>query len=313
MKLAVMMSTYNGEKYLREQLDSILSQKLASDVDMTIYIRDDGSSDSTPCILKEYQSRSVMIDLVQMGGSNYGCLKSFLLLLQYAFNQGNDYFAFSDQDDVWLPDKLQTGINAIKGSKNPKGALYFSNKTFVDGDLKFLEDEKIVYYNDFIEIIWTSQSSGCTQVFNRALAELAASHIPTLDKCLHDAWVYRTAKTIGSDVVFDSKSYIKYRIHGNNTMGYSGLRLYGSLGHLTKGFIKSLFGKRAHFQQKFIREIVSTFPNDIPDKNKKYVNALLNYDRRYKDKGLLLHAPEMKKRPFKMRVIWHLKVLTEVY
>lgn len=98
----VVMSTYNGEKYLKEQIDSILSQE---GVDVRLYIRDDGSSDRTTDILASYQEhKNVKIEK----GNNLGFAKSFLTALDECDEA--DYYAFSDQDDVWEKDKLSTAI-----------------------------------------------------------------------------------------------------------------------------------------------------------------------------------------------------------
>lgn len=102
----VVMSTYNGEKYLKEQIDSILSQE---GVDVRLYIRDDGSSDRTTDILASYQEhKNVKIEK----GNNLGFAKSFLTALDECDEA--DYYAFSDQDDVWEKDKLSTAVQLIQ-------------------------------------------------------------------------------------------------------------------------------------------------------------------------------------------------------
>lgn len=107
----VVMSTYNGEKYLKEQIDSILSQE---GVDVRLYIRDDGSSDRTTDILASYQEhKNVKIEK----GNNLGFAKSFLTALDECDEA--DYYAFSDQDDVWEKDKLSTAIQSINTPSNP--------------------------------------------------------------------------------------------------------------------------------------------------------------------------------------------------
>ena len=106
-KILVMMSTYNGEKYIREQIDSILHQK---DVKVDIVVRDDGSKDNTQNILKNYSSKYKNIKWSQ--GDNVGPCKSFLELL---YSSGEyEYYAFADQDDYWYPNKLKAATEKMK-------------------------------------------------------------------------------------------------------------------------------------------------------------------------------------------------------
>ena len=107
-KVMVLLSSYNGEKYIREQLDSILTQQ---GVEVTLLVRDDGSRDATPRILREYAERCK--NVIVLPEENVGCVSSFRKLLTEAYNYIDrvDYFAFADQDDVWLPEKLKSGAD----------------------------------------------------------------------------------------------------------------------------------------------------------------------------------------------------------
>lgn len=230
------------------------------------------------------------------------------MLLQYAVEDGAQFFAFADQDDVWCSDKLSKGIESIIDSVNPRGALYYSNKTFVDAQLNFIRNENIIFYDDYAELLWRSQASGCTMVFNRALAERAIRRIPSVSKCFHDAWVYRMAKVIGSDIRFDSNPHICYRLHSENTCGLGGLRYYGNLPYLAKNFIGKLLHSREHFLQNMVKEIVETTQDDSDLENKTYTEAVLKYNTNWHDKCVLLRMKEMKKRPLKMRIIWCYRV-----
>lgn len=104
--VAVLMATYNGERFLREQLDSLLNQK---DVTVKILVRDDNSKDSTVSILEEYKSKSL---LQWYTGEHLGVEKNFLDLLRHAPEA--DYYAFCDQDDVWDDNKLSVAINHLR-------------------------------------------------------------------------------------------------------------------------------------------------------------------------------------------------------
>ena len=117
-KIAVLMCTYNGEKHLQEQINSIKSQK---GVSVSIYVRDDGSKDKTIEILKDYQNSG---DLIWFQGENIGPAVGFMELLYQTANKDFDYFAFSDQDDIWLDTKLLDAVGKIEKCTNKKYILY---------------------------------------------------------------------------------------------------------------------------------------------------------------------------------------------
>ena len=133
----VMMSTYNGGRYLREQLNSILIQK---GIALDIMIRDDMSTDDTKSILDEYKKKNKNISVIY--GKNVGACQSFFELMKNAKLKYN-YYAFCDQDDVWMDDKLITGINRLSDVKNDKPSLYYSGQTIVDDNLDYVCDHKI--------------------------------------------------------------------------------------------------------------------------------------------------------------------------
>ena len=107
MRIAVLMSSYNGEQYIKEQIDSILNQKGKFNID--IYVRDDGSFDNTIHILEDYQKKGL---IKFCGGENIGPAKSFLTLLALA--DGYDFYAFADQDDIWFENKIESAILKIE-------------------------------------------------------------------------------------------------------------------------------------------------------------------------------------------------------
>lgn len=120
-KVAVLLSTYNGSKYIKEQIDSILSQE---GVNIDIYIRDDGSTDETVNIIYEYKSNNIFLT----EGKNIGVGNSFMELL-YSVPEIYDYYAFADQDDIWSEKKIRIAIEVLQ--KNKKH-LYASNQELID-------------------------------------------------------------------------------------------------------------------------------------------------------------------------------------
>ena len=272
--IAVIMSTYNGELYLAEQIDSILNQE---DVDFKLFIRDDGSVDSTPDILLEYSQKYSNVFFCNQGErKNIGIKDSFLCLLKEVAecNTQIEYFAFADQDDIWKKDKLKSALARLletRETNNPK--LYYSNKTFVDKQLNLITEEKIKFYGDFFDVLWASQASGCTMVFNRALAICSQIKNPSGELYLHDSWIYRLAVLCGADIVFDSQSHILYRQHEKNTCGTNALRM------IDLDTWERIFKKSPHRVQKKIEEICSISDDIVCEKYRKYAHWVLTYNK----------------------------------
>ena len=220
MKIQILMSTYNGGRYIRTQLKSIVAQTIKN---KTLLIRDDGSTDNTIEIIQEYQKQYPWIFYYQ--GKNIGVQKSFLELIQNSDPEA-DYIAFSDQDDEWLPEKLERAVECLQklGSAQEPSVplLYCSDKIIVGEQLESLnvtvsrKVRKITFGNALVQNICT----GCTAVLNRALLDLIRKHSVTEMKNLimHDWWFYLTASCFGK-VFYDKEAYIRYRQHGANACG----------------------------------------------------------------------------------------------
>lgn len=129
-KVNIVMSTYNGEKYIREQMDSLLSQTYEN---IEIYVRDDGSKDDTVKILKEYEeSHGIHV----IDGENMGFSASFFEVLAAA--EDGDYWSFCDQDDIWFPEKVSHAVKWLDGQKQDKPLLYYSLSEMFDESGKSL-------------------------------------------------------------------------------------------------------------------------------------------------------------------------------
>lgn len=214
--IVVAMSTYNGELYIQEQIDSILEQK---NVKVDLFVRDDDSKDKTLEILKTYAKKRNNIHFIK--GENLGVGNSFMELL-YSIGCQYDYYAFADQDDVWLPDKLNQGIAKIKGSNTP--LLYVSNQILVDKDLNRLKMRfEVPPGISYKQILCQNQVSGCTMIWNKELQKLliGGNRRPSkglLKNRIHDVWVAMVASVAGK-IIYDANSYILYRQHENNVVG----------------------------------------------------------------------------------------------
>lgn len=217
------MSTYNGEKYIRAQLDSILRQK--TEFGITLRIRDDGSKDSTCAVIEEYMARYPdTIELIK--GKNIGCNASFFSLLRNA--EGYDFYSFSDQDDVWLSGKLQTACTAIGHVDADIPVLYASVSYLVHDDLipygtTRKKERSFSMYNTIIQNI----CPGHTQVMNGKLVELLKKPIDTSRIYVYDSWITNIANLYGK-VMFDNLPHTYYRQYDGNQLG-SGVGRLGQL------------------------------------------------------------------------------------
>lgn len=210
--IAVLLSTYNGEKWVNEQLDSILHQK---NVEVTLYIRDDGSTDKTVSIIKEYKEK--YSNIVLWEEENIGWGKSFMELLSRV--KGHSFYCFADQDDIWLDNKLNRAIEMINKSHTNSPMLYYSAMTLIDKEGKYIkkvQDYKpwSVGKNKISASCINNLCCGCVMVFNDGLRELCI--IPK-DKTniSHDTYIGAVAVTVGN-IIYDKESFILHRIHEKN-------------------------------------------------------------------------------------------------
>jgi len=210
MNVLVLLSTFNGSAFLREQVQSILDQSIAGT--LTVLVRDDGSKDDTVAIVQSFKDPRIEI----MRGDNIGAKASYLALLKAARERNADYLALADQDDVWLTGKLERAIDRLSAIDGP--ALYCSALNLVDANLKPKGRFAYPGVPGFEAAFLTNCVTGCTCVVNRALA-LRLKELPRPDEILmHDWWLYLVAVAFGK-VIYDAQSRILYRQHGANQIG----------------------------------------------------------------------------------------------
>lgn len=272
-EIAVLMSTYNGEKYLREQIDSILNQD--GDFKLDLIVRDDGSTDSTCSILQEYQEIG---KLIWYSGENLRSARSFMDLLYN--HTGYDYYAFADQDDVWNKDKLKLGIEAVRNSEIP--CLYFSNATYVDESLQPLGGN--TYHRelhcDFYSTIVYPCFLGCTMVFNRQLAEIVQGQaIPTVVQ-MHDSYLARVCVSVGGAIIYDEAPHILYRQHGNNVIGATVGKRDAIRRRLKDIFCENKIGIASQ-----IKEITDIYSSFISEEKKEFLNEVIGYKKSFKTRA----------------------------
>lgn len=191
-KVAVLISTYNGEKYLKEQLDSVLKQTYPN---IEIVIRDDGSSDSTVELIKEYQEKYDNIQLKE--GTNIGFIRSFFKLLELA---DADYYAYCDQDDIWLEKKVELAVNALEKANNEKPNMVFGNSDYYDENMNFIGNGEGHKVFSFKNSLYECVAQGMTMTINQVAKKMIIENIP--EKCLfHDWWTYMICSGLRSSTL----------------------------------------------------------------------------------------------------------------
>ena len=209
-RVLVLLATYNGEKYLSQQLDSLFLQEGA---EVSVLARDDGSSDDTLNILKKAE---VNHNLTWYQGEHLDIQKGYLELMNKAWELKFDYLAFCDQDDVWDRDKVRIGIDQIKNFNKP--ALYYCGQRLVDENLAFIADHTLNRERTLQTRFVLSDFAGCTGVFNRQLLNEVVQFTPNYI-LMHDAWVLKVCLCLGGQVIVDPEPHMSYRQHGGNSVG----------------------------------------------------------------------------------------------
>jgi len=262
--ITILMSTYNGEKYLEEQLESLLGQK---NCNLKILVRDDGSSDDTIKILERYKKKE-LLDWYK--GSNLKSANSFMDLIKNA--PKTDYYAFCDQDDVWNNDKIEIAIDTLeKIGNNEKPLLYCSNYELVDEALVSINiDNHHKSSTNFSDAIVGSCCTGCTVVFNQKLIDYLRKEYPK-NILMHDDWAHKVCLAVGGIVYYDERPMLKYRQHKNNVDG--GVH---NIKKRIKNILKRIREKDC-IRSKQIENLVKIYGDYMSKKNKIIANEIIQY------------------------------------
>lgn len=291
-RVAVLLSTYNGARFLAEQLESLARQ---SGVEVLLHARDDGSSDATPAILREWAGRWPRLADLTIG-ENLRPAASFLTLLRTAPGDA-EYFAFCDQDDVWHPDKLARGVAAIAGEGGP--ALYCSNVALVDEALAPLGPAPRNGDTRFVHLLFENIAFGCTVVMNRAARDLIAAHDPGAAAVMHDWWCALVVAAFGR-IHYDPRPGVSYRQHGGNTVGQQGPLV--QFAREARRFLRGARGfYRIHAQAQALLRLYGT---ELPAQHRAVAERLVA------SKGAVgrrlsyaLGGPVVRRRPFDAAVV----------
>lgn len=303
--VAVLMSSYNGEKFIEEQIESILNQK---NVRVELFIRDDGSTDDTITILQKYKSNKCIH--ITIGEENVGPANGFMQLLYHI--DGFDYYSFADQDDIWLENKLFMAIEMIKEYKAP--ALYCSNQIIYKNGkqcgLRYKEKLNL----SLITTLFSNPVSGCTMVLNTALASALRQNESrprrkVLAMRMHDTWVITAAYSIGT-VIYDSNGYILYRVHENNTVGIKNddMSIVSRLKLVAIAFKNK---QNLSYRSVYAAELLRCFPG-LKDGEKPKLELLATYKKSIKAKVSLLRDKKIQIESGENRIAYKAKILMNI-
>lgn len=291
------MSTYNGESYIRQQIDSILAQR---DVNIKLFIRDDGSSDETRHILAQYSSEypgTVHVFLEE----NIGIHESFSRLINLPNLEG--YVAFSDQDDVWDCDKLITAINCIN---QERVVLYFSSSRLVDSDLNSLNKttesmNKYIHYQKGNNRILTPGVQGCTMVMtNDFFRSVVTRGYPTYYG--HDTWIPIVA-FYTSNVYYDPTPHMSYRQHNNSWTGNRKDRF----SQLRKEFRFFIAGMRRY--STLATDLLRAYPECQCETNNSVLAVLAKPHKSFSDRIRLILCKDLNKYGIVQNILFKWEIL----
>lgn len=214
--VAILLATYQGERYLPEQLDSFARQ---THTNWRAWASDDGSTDSTLAILQSYQAQWAPKKLTMLKGPAQGSSRNFVSLTHNPSIQA-DYYAYSDQDDIWEDNKLERALAWLKTQDASKPALYCTRTRLVDANNKEIGlSPNFRRPPSFANALMQNITGGNTMVFNDATRRLLYRVSADTEIVIHDWWVYLVVTACGGTVHFDPEPGLRYRQHGGNLIG----------------------------------------------------------------------------------------------
>jgi glycosyltransferase involved in cell wall biosynthesis len=214
--IAILLCTYNGARFLPLQLKSYEAQDFA---DWRLYASDDGSQDATLELLAEFQNKHGASRVQIRQGPRQGFVANFLsLICDPAISA--DYYAPSDQDDVWAPDKLSRARQHLDAAPSNRPVVYCSRTRLIDE--QGVELGLSTYYQktpQFRNALAQSLAGGNTMMLNEEMRRLLMQAGPDVKVAAHDWWIYLVITAVGGTILYDSVPTVSYRMHGRNVIG----------------------------------------------------------------------------------------------
>ena len=286
--VTVLMSTYNGQKYLKEQLDSIFGQTYSGSI--CVLIRDDGSKDTTISIIEDYpQTPERQIKLVK--APNIGVQRSFLELIRIA--EESDYYFFADQDDVWDLDKIEKAVCAMQLQHGP--VVYCSNYRLTDMNLQpYREALKQKPHFTPLQILFYNKIPGCVMGFNQVLMDLLKK-LNIENAMMHDSLVLAFGAACGQ-VIYDDIPRISHRIHMDNVVGDGHKKIV--LHRWIPEKLKLLFGKEDYDISEIAQQYLAAAGERIHPEFKEDILLLRDFKNSRKNTWKLLKHPDTQGKPW---------------
>lgn len=290
-RVIVLLSTYNGEKYLESQINSVLNQK---NVEIKIWVRDDGSTDKTHEILNNYQKKG---KLKWYSGKNLKPAMSFMDLVFTA--EDAEYYAFCDQDDVWDENKLEVAISKIKEKDNIL-AMYYGSQRLVDKNLNVISVHRVNPNRSPYASFVINNAAGCTVVFNKKLFQKLREHRPRW-VYMHDNWTYKVCASLGGFIYVDENPYISYRQHGNNVVGLNS-NLFGKIKRANKLIFK-------YEIKRNIEQLYNLYKSEMTDDYKKICENIINSKESIRDRIELINNKNIDFKDRGLKLTFKLKLI----
>ena len=292
--IEVIMSTFNGKENVVRQLDSILAQ---IGVEVSVLIRDDGSTDGTLRLLEQYCLAHDNVRVIT--GKNIGWRKSFLCGLEVAGKA--DYYAFSDQDDVWLPNKLIECVDILESHKSEEPSMVHCNRYSCDEELNPFDKQSIKTPRPINKKNALTQEyvQGCTIVMNVAAKELVTKHKPD-DLAPHDFWTGLLCYYFGK--VYYTDSRLIYHIRYKNSESDAGNIKAGQ-----KSRLKNLFGKRDMYYNPS-KDMLEGYSDLLTEKDKVFLSHAAKSKTSLASRVLLFFDPEFRRISIKGTIMLKLSI-----
>ena len=216
-KIAIVLGFYEGYEFIKSQLQSIFDQ---THQNFIIFVTDDNSKDNFSIEKLNINERNQKKIRVGFRNKNIGYAKNFLSAL-VSINGYFDYYAFSDQDDIWHPEKLEKAIKSLEKYPDNKANLYGSRTELIgtSEEIKLGKSIEFKKSPSFQNALTQNIFGGNTMVFNRNAFELICSSNLDQKIIAHDWWCYQIISGAGGNVFYDKNIFLKYRQHNNNLIG----------------------------------------------------------------------------------------------
>ncbi|MFF3925922.1 glycosyltransferase family 2 protein [Paenibacillus lactis] len=286
-QVQVLLSTYNGEHYIPEQLQSILRQSYPN---ISVLVRDDGSSDCTTSLLREYaEANPNQFKVIR--GSNIGVVPSFFELVMHSDPQA-DYYCFCDQDDVWLEHKIERAVNMLDSQSDKTPAMVFTSTELVDKELHSLgtwpkaPSKQPSFYNALIQNI----AVGATITISQAARDLFVNgnRVDHSKIIMHDWWFYLLVSAFGN-VIYDQRPSMLYRQHGSNVVGGSN-SFFDKLNQKYRSYLKH---KGKHLLVIQAREFYRVYGQLLDDEKREQLELFIAPRQQFREKIFFLQRSKL--------------------